>query len=1122
MRYFLSFLIVFVAFCSQGAIKHSDFARSSRLASGTWVKVGIGDTGIYEISYEQLRNMGFKNPSRVGVYGRGGAQSETNFTTATGSVVYHDDIQPVAVLHLNDKLYFYGQGSSAFKPTINSTSTYGGGFFRRESFNIYASHGYYFLSDYKAPKYMETVNSAGAKSLTEYTYGVNYVNHEVDLYHNNSNTGQLFYGEKMTPEKPRLEWDLDLPGAIPGTSAYMECFVYTDKIKETTIGYGIDGGTDNVNITVPLMTTTDFTPHSPSNAIISVPGERCKPYVEIGFNGNTMDVSNLDYWTISYARQIPTLVASDGSRMAQDRIYFPRCPRPQSGFVRVPNGIDRIVFDITDPTSPKYVDLLLDGSDGLAKFTAVENFPALCIIDPLMPQLSIISTDSGANYVTNQDIHAQAAEGADLIIICIPQLRESAERLADLHRRSMKQRVIVATTEEVYNEFSSGVPDPMAYRALAKMAYTSEYGCKNILLLGPLYADFRGITVDKNPQDGIIAIQSATTSQVRGGFNTNDFYGIMLDYLGAKTLESCNVAMGVGILPARYPAEVDTYIEKVAAHMNRSDYAYTLNKYLMIGGYGDSDLHSSQIPEINNHIASFNKSVITSPLIIDAYGFKESHDALFNAVDEGVSVISYFGHGGPLLLNKEGSFFCASDVYSLRNKTLPLWGFAGCELTEPDKGVRGMGESLVLSTPYGMIGSLLATRETWSSQNLDFFKKFHSNLLRKGGTASSKMYEKAPTIGEIYAGAKQLSTYANELAYQLLCDPAIVIPTVNRDIFATDADVLESYAGNYLEFSGIVKAFDNDDTDTNFNGEVVARLMEPAKVVACAHVISSNDKNAVIPDKPVKITYPDNQLAMSSAEVTNGEFHIKLFVPRDAAKFGDNLGRIYLSAYDPSSRLGAGGYVDVHFISQDPGNALVDYDVTPPAVEAFEYLPTKNAIRVRVTDDVALASDTDPFRPPFRMRIDDNEYRAGATTQIKIQGSPDCYEKLIPLADIATGSHRAWISVRDAAGNVTIEELMFDYNPLSARYQIALQQTAVDGFGDILSVGQAPAQADIVILDNQGFIVCRAPFVNGAFSWDATGLNGEKVSPGLYKAYIIETGDTPNKGHSATIDIPVI
>ena len=54
------------------ALNVSHYATQSKLATGKWVKISIPETGVYEITNNELREMGFNNPSSVRLYGFGG------------------------------------------------------------------------------------------------------------------------------------------------------------------------------------------------------------------------------------------------------------------------------------------------------------------------------------------------------------------------------------------------------------------------------------------------------------------------------------------------------------------------------------------------------------------------------------------------------------------------------------------------------------------------------------------------------------------------------------------------------------------------------------------------------------------------------------------------------------------------------------------------------------------------------------------------------------------------------------------------------------------------------------------------------------------------------------------
>ena len=1113
----------------------NNFAKSSRLASGNWVKFGIDQTGVYEISYETLRNMGFSNPEKVGVYGNGGIQLNYNFVSAGGNQIYFDDLQQVPVFHYNGKLYFYGNGTTRVQlyTTSSSTSQYynSGGYFSKKSKNIYSNSGYYFLSDSQEPLYMTAPSTEDPTGVREVSSGLSYVMHEVDLLQNDTQTGRLFFGEKIDIDNPRMSWQTSLQGAIPNAQGAMECHFYIDRGVEGTFSYGVDGAPERTDIVLKDAATTYYKVKEPTISAITIPGVNASPFISLEVSQST-SVSNLDFWVLSYQRSIPTLIDNNGERLAQDFIAFPKITAKKDdkgSFFRIPGGASYKVFDISTPTAPKKVETRVDGADAIADIIYSDNRPQYCIFDPLLPQLQIKGFETGFTKITNQNLHEKARQGADLIIICTPKLKESAERLADIHRSRENLKVIVASADEVYNEFSYGLPDPMAYRALVKMAYSSDYSCKNLLLLGPLYADFRGIVNEKNADEGLIAYQSYPTNQLRGAMNNNSFYGIMSDYLSSDaTLESAKVNVGVGILPLRYPAEAETYIDKVEKYIDRTDFAYYLNTYTNVGGVGDDHTHDKQAIDIGKYINGLDYgSGIMSTIVIDSYGFQNAHNKFIESLNNGRLIANYFGHGSALMLNKEGNFFFASDVFKMRNSYHPFLGFAGCEITNSDRGERGIGETIVYSTPYGALGTLVATRQTWSGQNMSLFKTFYKHMHVQYSNNTAKLYRNSVTLGEIFASTLTESTFENEMAYQLICDPAIVLPTANRPLYVnelpvvTDEEIssLDAPAGNFLEFTGYVPSFDDTSKpDTNFNGEIVARLMEPVKSIECAELCSDQSENT----KKINVPYTDLQIAMSSAIVENGQFKIKMFVPGTARDFDSQFGRLHLAAYCPASKMGAGTRFAVKYLNASSAGSPEIEDTTPPVIESISYNALTGELLVKVSDNVALDFSSDPFHNPFRLFIDGIESAEAAIVKPVNISDGSSYEKNIPLTDLADGSHSAKVQVADAAGNIANAELIFTQNPEAMKYAIRLEEGAVRDSATIRAISDFPANADIVILSAEGSLIRRESFKEGHFTWDACDMQGARVAKGLYKAYIIETGKNTDKGHSATIDIPVI
>ena len=66
------FLLLTVCPTTANALSASQYASSSRLGKGRWVKIAIPDDGIYQLTYTELKSMGFNDPLSVRIYGFGG------------------------------------------------------------------------------------------------------------------------------------------------------------------------------------------------------------------------------------------------------------------------------------------------------------------------------------------------------------------------------------------------------------------------------------------------------------------------------------------------------------------------------------------------------------------------------------------------------------------------------------------------------------------------------------------------------------------------------------------------------------------------------------------------------------------------------------------------------------------------------------------------------------------------------------------------------------------------------------------------------------------------------------------------------------------------------------------
>ena len=72
------FCVIILAVAGVGTVKAFNaniYASQSKLSNGKWVKIAIPEDGMYEISFNELHQMGFRNPQNVNLYGTGGHPS---------------------------------------------------------------------------------------------------------------------------------------------------------------------------------------------------------------------------------------------------------------------------------------------------------------------------------------------------------------------------------------------------------------------------------------------------------------------------------------------------------------------------------------------------------------------------------------------------------------------------------------------------------------------------------------------------------------------------------------------------------------------------------------------------------------------------------------------------------------------------------------------------------------------------------------------------------------------------------------------------------------------------------------------------------------------------------------
>ena len=111
------------------------YASHSVLATGTWAKIRVPETGIYQLTESLIKSAGFSDLSRVHVYGYGGELQ--NETLVADELAELDDLSEVATCTVGDRRLFYARGPVSWSSATTTTRTR----------NPYSDYGYYFLTE---------------------------------------------------------------------------------------------------------------------------------------------------------------------------------------------------------------------------------------------------------------------------------------------------------------------------------------------------------------------------------------------------------------------------------------------------------------------------------------------------------------------------------------------------------------------------------------------------------------------------------------------------------------------------------------------------------------------------------------------------------------------------------------------------------------------------------------------------------------------------------------------------------------------------------------------------------------------------------------------------------------
>lgn len=1055
----------------------------------------VENSGIYSVDYAALRAAGFNDPEKVGARGTDGA---------------------IPVLHRDGRVIMWIQGVDSFSYLPDAST---GGYFVNNGRDIYCNERVIYFTDnpdYFLPIEVSTLLPSG----DPIERGVAFTAYEKDLYHNNTGTGNLFWGENLNISGgASYEWTIDLPSVPAATSGHIGMQLYSTADNGTL--RVCDGTGSMKEFTVKRLNSIIHKSNSISSEITLNPGVNTVA-IEFDNKGEYAKTVNLDYWILSY----PCVLDADfisSLRMEGDEDGFssslssgltgiPALRNYQEGYIETGND-DIVAFDLSftlpslRPSHDGKIALKGNGAPLTLSFCNLSRplpSPALAEVceEERWPDVSILSAP------------------ADLLIISPRWLSAKAEEIADIHRTHDGLSVTTLILDDIYTLHSAGNPSIEAVRKTVKAVKDASGGrLKNLLLAGPMSCDMRSCSSDSI----FIAPQSANVNLEHGAYCTLERYVIDEDTDNNDRLMRETLDLGVAILPFESVGEADRYIGKIREYLENPFSLSSLESTLLIGGEGDHHTHEDQTFKLANTLDRINgEKSLHSMLPIDSYGFPQARKRMFDLLDEGKLFTVYIGHSAENYFGKfNNSFLSPANLLTLHNIPLTFIITAGCSTTETDCRMRGLAEHMILTSDNGAFGGLLTTRQTWSSQNYNFLTNFFNTLYQLQPADPKGSDETTPTVGEVFAQAKTLNKDSNELAFVLMCDPALKLPVAT---YGVDWHLSEPLTrGKDVKVEGEIISHNGKLID-NFNGRAMVRLMAPPISLVTRNLttglVDTTKKvlngETLIELNEVTRTYDDRVIAVRETEVREGRFAFNFPLPDSALPYADEGIRLYFTALDDSNEGGAASYSTTLPIDTDSPEE--QQSLRPASISALRYDPVNHRLAIDVDYDERrhFALETDP-----EILIDGTSYRYTGGLVRFLENDGYGLTFLTPLPALREGTHMIEVSLRDIAGNLlSISEMISTDTTLPLHLSIA--EAAVRE--EATFSHDAPSEGDtrLMIETAEGLPVSHLEVKDTTFSWDRKDNAGRLLPAGIYRCYLRHAATDGTLSFSLPISITLL
>ncbi|NQZ75494.1 MAG: type IX secretion system sortase PorU [Ekhidna sp.] len=1015
-------------------------SKNSAFASGTWFKVGIVETGIHKIDRNTLDALGVPasiDPRKLKLFGNGwgGRLPQSNSETRP------EDIAENAIFVSGeedgsfddqDYILFYAVGPDLDQWTAE-------GFFYEK--NVYSDTSYYFLQyDESDGKRILTEGYSNSEEKISIASDVVFEYDDRIIVENDVNnlisSGRGWYG-RIIGDGNKENLSFSIEGLMSDVTLQLSVVGQSPEVSEFEILFN-----GNLIGSLPIESIPDGPNTTYSIKARGASGSfnlesQADIDLQLSYVGNDPGSRGyIDHLYLTFKRELRLYGNETSFRSA--KIYTRGV-----GYVIEGASENSMIWSIADPT--EISSLRFAFQDGKAIVGGNDN-------NRVEEFVIFTGTDFPTPFVYGEVENQNLRQGGnyDGVIVTHPRFKQAAENLAQFHRDHDGLSVNVVTTNQVYNEFSSGRQDISAIRDYAKFLYDEFGSLKYLLLMGDCSYDYKDRII--NNTNFVPTYESRQSFHPIFSYSSDDYYGFLDDDEGIweeSVAGDHQMEIGVGRLPAKTPEEAQAMVDKIVYYSTSPN---TLGKWrseiTYVADDGDFNVHARHVEDLSELIDTSYAEYKINKVLLDAFqqegtGSSEvspqANAALKTRIKNGTFVVNFIGHGNEDLWMEE-EILTLDDIGQLTNRNrLPIFVTATCEFGRYDNPLRLSGaEKLLLLEQGGGIALLTTSRPVFASTNFSLNQAFHENIFREEQGRNLR-------LGDVIRLTKNegLEGPVNR-NFTLLGDPMMmpaypeleIVIDQNNDLDTLSALESITFTGK-IERAGLI--------EESFNGRLLVNIFD----------IEESFKTFGQESDAYSYDLRTNAVFRGEVEVIEGLFTVSFVVPKNISYQFDN-GKMSLYAWDKDTNVDAGGSSRTFVIG---GSATgVEEDTDAPIITAF--------MNDETFSDGSVVGDS----PLFVARLEDESGITTTNTGV-IQGiTLEMGDQLInlndfytadlnsfqsgtvvyPLQDLPPGAYSATVKVWDTHNNVsektvsfrvTDDPVLFVFNPLTYPNPIARETT---------------------------------------------------------------------------------